>query len=254
MAVPGETTVRGARRAMVVAVVGSLVLAAGLGIVALLGGAFGELQARILLSTTTVAAFGTTALCHLAVVTRSVRAVGFTGIAASLGAAGCALTLTWRDWSVDGQGDATWWKALGLLTVVAVALAHANLLLLLAGHARPAVRAGLVATLLAIAGVAVLVAVPILTEGEVPGPDGEAYWRWLGVLGILDALGTVALPVLGLVLRRARVTGGDTADGVPAATVRLVLELPAELAARLDGRGGSREAAAVAVLERELSR
>lgn len=268
MSAPGQTVVRkvrGVRRAMIVAVVGSLVVAAVLGILALVSGEFGELQARIVLTTTTVAAFGTTSLCHLAVVTRSVRAVGFTGIAASLGAAVCALVLTWWDRSGDGL-DEIWWKALGVLTLAAVSLAQANLLLLLAARTRAAVRVSLAGTLLAITGVAVLIALPILTEGEVPGPDGSAYWRWLGVLGILDALGTIALPVLGLVLRSDSGSGSDPGSDPDAdpgsgsggadrpATVRLVLELPAELAERLDDRAGTREAAAVAVLERELSR
>ena len=263
MSAPGQTSVRsvrGVRRAMIVAVVGSLVVAAVLGILALVSGEFGELQARIVLTTTTVAAFGTTSLCHLAVVTRSVRAVGFAGIAASLGAAVCALVLTWRDWSGDGAPDEVWWKALGVLTLAAVSLAQANLLLLLAGRTSPAVRASLAGTLLAITGVAVLVALPILTEGEVPGPDGSAYWRWLGVLGILDALGTIALPVLGLVLRPGPGSGSDSdsdsdsEDAHRPATVRLVLELPVELAERLDDRADTREVAAVALLERELRR
>ncbi|MFP5070424.1 hypothetical protein ACLFMI_12250 [Pseudonocardia nantongensis] len=275
MSAPGQTSVRsvrGVRRAMIVTVVGSLVVAAVLGILALVSGEFGELQARIVLTTTTVAAFGTTSLCHLAVVTRSVRAVGFAGIAASLGAAVCALVLTWRDWSGDGAPDEVWWKALGVLTLAAVSLAQANLLLLLAGRTSPAVRASLAGTLLAITGVAVLIALPILTEGEVPGPDGSAYWRWLGVLGILDALGTIALPVLGLVLRRGPGPGpgpgsgsgsgsdsdsdsdSDSEDAHRPATVRLVLELPVELAERLDDRADTREVAAVALLERELRR
>jgi hypothetical protein len=239
-------TVRGARRATIVAVVVSLVLAAVLGIAALLGGEFGELQGRILLTTVTVAAFGTTSLCHLAVVTRSVRAVGFTGIAASLVAALCALVLIWRDWS--GEVAEGWSKALALSAIAAVSLAQANLLLLLAGRRHPVIRVSLGVTLLAITAAAVMVALPILTDGDIPGDDGDGYWRALGVVGILDALGTIALPVLGLVLRR------PDEHGEPQATVRLVLDLPAELAERLDARtgGGSREAAALVVLEQGL--
>ncbi len=239
------TTVRGARRATIVAVVVSLVLAAALGIAALLGGEFGKLQGQILLTTVTVAAFGTTSLCHLAVVTRSVRAVGFAGIAASLGAALCALVLIW--WSA-GQDAEGWYKALAVSAIAAVSLAQANLLLLLAGRRYPVIRVSLGVTLLAITVAGVMVALPILTDGEIPGADDEGYWRGLGVVGILDALGTIALPVLGLVLRRPDQGGGRQA------TVRLVLDLPAGLAEQLDARAGegSREAAALVVLEQGL--
>lgn len=43
----------------------------------------------------------------------------------------------------------------------------------------------------------------VLTDGEIPGGDDGWYWRLLGVAAIVDALGTIALPVLGLVLRPA---------------------------------------------------
>ncbi|ALE73698.1 hypothetical protein FRP1_12715 [Pseudonocardia sp. EC080625-04] len=249
------TTARGARRGMIVLVVASLVVASLLGIVALLTGEFGELQGRIVVTTLVVAAFGTTALCHLAVVTRAVRAVGFGGLAASLGAAVCALVLIWQDWSGPGPGEG-WWKSLALLTIAAVSLAHANLLLLLAGRPHPAIRTGLAVTLAAIAVVAVMLAIPVVTDGEIPGSSDEWYWRWFGVAGIVDALGTIALPVLGLVLRRPEPV---TAPGAPAPepageTVRLVLDLPADLAHRLDDHagGGSRENAALDVLHRGL--
>lgn len=236
---------------MIVAVVVSLAISAALGIAAVLGGEFGELQGRILFSTLVVAAFGTTSLCHLAVVARSVRSVGFTGVAVSLGAAACALVLIWDDRSA-GEPDASWWKALGVLGIAAFSLAQANLLLLLAAGADRAVRGGLVVTLIAVTGVAVLCALPVLTDGRIPGPDDEPYLRSLAVLGILDALGTIALPVLGLVLRRRAPIPAPAADDAPE-TVRLVLELPAELAGRLDERGGSRETAAVAALAEALA-
>ncbi|MBP2367926.1 hypothetical protein [Pseudonocardia parietis] len=262
---PGDgrvTTVRGARRAMIVAVVASLVVASAMGIVALLSGEFGDLQVRIVLSTLVVAGFGTTALCHLAVVTRTVRVVGFAGLVASGGAALAALVLIWQDWSQASSEGLV--KALLLLTVAAVSLAHANLLLLLADRGHPAIRVGLVATLLAIAVVAVMLALPVLTDGEIPGSDDGWYWRWLGVAGIVDALGTIALPVLGLVLRPAEFTPASPPPSPPEPTepesteltesVRLVLDLPPELAARLDvhAGGGSMENAALDVLHRGL--
>lgn len=307
---------------MIVAVVASLLVASLCGIVALLGGGFGDLQARIVATTLIVAAFGTSALCHLAVVTRAVRALGFAGLAASVVAAGAALWLVWGgDGLFEGDGDGSLLKTLLVATIVAISLAHANLLLLLAERRRTVIRAGLGLTLAAIAVVATMLALPVITDGAVG--DREWYWRWFGVAGIVDALGTIALPVLALVLRGRRhepaatdpaatgtqlgstgaatgsvssgpasagntttgaatagtassgaradgaaaptaaVAGSDGAGGDDAGTpsaesdvapVRIVLDLPADLVARLDAAAGgqARDAAALRVLRNAL--
>lgn len=295
MTAPAASPVRGARRAMIVAVVASLLVASLCGIVALLGGGFGDLQARIVATTLIVAAFGTSALCHLAVVTRAVRVLGFAGLAASVIAAGAALWLVWSgDELFEGDGDGSVLKTLLVATIVAISLAHANLLLLLAERRRTVIRTGLVLTLAAIAVVATMLALPVITDGAVGG--GEWYWRWFGVAGIVDALGTIALPVLALVLRGRRehgptslgpastgivstgtVSTGTAAEddgaGIPsavpevaadtapnaaqdAAPVRIVLDLPADLVARLDAAadGQPRNAAALRVLRNALVR
>jgi hypothetical protein len=186
------SVVRGIRRTAIVAIVVSLVLAAILGIVALLSGEFGETQNKILFTTLTVAAFGTTALCHLAVVARAVRFVGFAGLAASAGAALCSFVLIWGDWS-GYEWQAPWVKALSVLAILAISLAQANLLLLLAARPQLLIGVALGVTLVAIAVVAVMYTIPILTDYEIPGMnDADTYWRWLGVAAILDVLGTIA--------------------------------------------------------------
>lgn len=211
---------RGLRRAAVILIVVSLVAAAGLGIAVLFGTGFGDVQGKILVTTLVIAAFSITALCHLAIVGRALRVVGWVGIAASLGALVAALVLIWSDgslWSSD------WWKALWILTVLAVTLAQANLLLLFASRQRTPVRVALWGTLGAMTVVAVMIWVPILTDGRVG--DGDAYWRWFGAFAILDALGTILVPILGLLLK-------DTRPGVAV----LSIELPTELAERLRAR------------------
>ncbi len=201
-----SSVVRGVRRAAIIAIIASLAVAALLGIIALLSGDFGETQARILGTTLTVAAFGTTALCHLAVVARPVRVVGYVGIAASAIAAVCALVLIWGDLPWEQLDPVL--KGLLVFGIVAASLAQANLLLLLSGRRHRVIRVALAVTLVAIGVVAVMFILPIVTDGAIPGDDGEEAWvRTLGVVGILDALGTIALPILGLVLGRAAGAG-----------------------------------------------
>lgn len=230
------SVVRGIRRAAIIGIIVSLVVAAGLGIFALLSGEFGDVQARVLGTTLTFAAFGTTALCHLATVSRRVRAVGFAGIAASVIAATCALVLIWA----DSLGE-TWeaiLKGLVLAAIAAVSLAQANLLLLLTGRPHRLIRVTLGVTLAAIAVVAVMIAVPLLTDNDIPGDDaGEVYWRIFGVIAILDALGTIALPILGLVLRTP-VAGADAGVAGAAAAEQgsRAVTLPAGLATQLAER------------------
>lgn len=237
--------VRGVRRGAIIVIVVSLAIAAAVGIVALLSGEFGDLQSKVLLSTLTVAAFGTTALCHLAVVARAVRVVGFVGIGASAAAAVSSFVLIWGEWP-GWEWQEPWTKALVVLSILAVSLAQANLLLLLAARPQLVVRLALGVTLAAIAIVAVMVWVPVLSDGEIPGEHGEGYWRGFGVVAILDALGTIALPILALVLRRSAAPRPR----------ELRLELPDDLAARLDSRaesgGMTREQITLDALEAHL--
>lgn len=208
------SVVRGVRRAAIIAIVASLAVAALLGIIALLSGEFGDTQARILGTTLTIAAFGTTALCHLAVVARPVRVVGYVGIAASVAAAGCALVLIWGELSWEQTEPVL--KGLFVSIIVAVSLAQTNLLLLLSGRRHRAIRIGLGVTLAAIAIVALMLVPPILSDGEIPGPAyDEAWWRTFGVVAILDALGTIALPILALVLGRTEDPAEPAAPGRP---------------------------------------
>jgi hypothetical protein len=236
--------IRGLRRAAIVVVIASLVLAGTLGMVALLSGEFGETQGRILLTTLAVAAFGLTALCHLAVATQRIRALGYIGIAASIAALVPALVLIWS-WFDLRESTSDWFRALGVLSILAITLAQANLLLRSATSPRPIVRIGLTITLAAAAIVAIMLWLPILTEGEVPGSD-TGYWRFFGVIAIVDVIGTIAVPIIGLVVR------GRPGDGA-----RLALDIPTDLLARLDAdaaaRGTDRSSAAIAALERGLA-
>lgn len=179
------------RRLVSSVVMGSFAVAALIGIVALLGGGdFGETEGRVLLTTVVVGTESVAVLCYLAVSGRF-AVVGLAGGAASLVASGLALWLTW-----GGDDPSSVWEAFGVAVTLAASLAQACLLLSLA--ARNGVGAGLAATLLAIAVVAVMVVVPIVGEGDV----GDGYWRTFGVVAILDALGTVVTTATNAARRR----------------------------------------------------
>jgi len=244
--VANRAVLRGVRRTAVVVTIVALAVCAVLGIVLLLSG-WGETQGRVLGTAFAVALFATTSLCHLAQVGRPLRIVGFAGIVASALALVPALFLIWADWWTLGGDASAWaWKSLAVLGVLAGSLAQANLLLLLAGRHRAVVRGLLVGVLVVIAVVAVMIWLPVLSDGEIPGWEGgDWYWRLFGTIVILDALGTIVLPVLGLVLKDAR----------PGYAV-LTLQAPAELVARLDARaaatGSTRAEAATAAISRGL--
>ena len=198
---------KGVRRAAVIVILVGVAITAVIGIAVLLTGSFGEVQARVLGTAGAVAVFAALALCHLAQAGRPLRLVGYAGIAVSVAALALALLLVWHDWATLDDWD-LWgqvWKWFAVLAIAAATLAHANLLLLLATRRHPAVRWTLWATLAAIAAVAVMLWIPILSDGRVPGAGAsDGYWRGFGVAAILDGVGTIVLPVLGGVLREAR--------------------------------------------------
>lgn len=231
---------RTARRSAIIAIVVSLSLTALIGIITLLSGDFGETQGKVLLTTLLLAGFSITVLCHLAVVGRALQVVGFVGVGVSAVALVAGLLLIWRDWGNYDDVEPLL-KTFGVFGVLAVSFAHANLLLLLGQRRNQTVRLLLYITVAIIGAVALLLCLPIATGGEIPGDNGDWYWRLLGVVAILDVLGSIVLPVTGRFLRDDR-------------RVRLELELSEELDARLTAAaaGGSREAAAIAALEKAL--
>lgn len=254
-------TIGAARKGAIYGIIVSFSLAAIVGIIALLSGDFGETQGKIILTTLLMGATSITALCHLAIADRAMRVVGFVGLAASGVALVTGLVLIWRDWNDSTQED--WFRTFIIAGIIAVSFAHANLLLLLAGRRRLVIRIGLMVTLAMIAGVAIMLILVVASNGDIPGFENEGwYWRLFGVLGILDVLGTVVVPVLAIFVRDApAVAIVDAADApaaaVPATHGSLSLTLPADLATALQQRaaaeGVDAATAAVAALRRGLA-
>ncbi|MBA3743095.1 hypothetical protein [Sporichthya sp.] len=167
---------------------------AAIGIYAVLVGSFSSTGVRILTSTLLVGIFCMLSLIAVSVLDTRFRSVGTAGISTACTALAQGLFLIW---SVgDEMPDDTMFllaRGFFLAGIVAVALAHAALLLRIDLAGSGPITAVRAATLTTMTFVAVLVAAP-LVHTEVW--DHGAYWRLLGSLAILDVLGTVCLPVL----------------------------------------------------------
>lgn len=221
------TTPGSLRRLVVTTTLGSFSIAALLGVLALLGsGDFGEGQARVLGTTLLVGLTSVAVLCYLATSETAYQPVGVLGGFAVLVPLFTGLWLIWADYS-GSDSDAVW-QSFSVGIVAASTLAQASLLLGLVGANRPL--RPLLLTTLALAGVlGVLVSVVILG-----GDDGDILWRVIGIVAILDVLGTVVSIALGVVARvgGSPTTGGAAASSTGAATIAL----PGPLAAVLDER------------------
>jgi len=209
-----QRTLKGFRRAAVWTIIVSLVAAALIGIATIVSGEFGELQGKVLLTTLAVAGAAILALCHLAVLNRDVKVLGWIGIATSAIALIAAVTLIWWNWNDTGMYGAgsvytNIAKLFAVSLLLAVSFAHANLLLLLANAPIRWMRTALDLTLVLIGIVPLLVIPVILSDGGFPPQSlADVYWRFFGVILILDALGTVALPVVTIIVRGQRKAAG----------------------------------------------
>lgn len=245
-----EHTVKGVRRAAIWTIIVSLVAAAGIGIATIVTGNFGELQSKVLLTTLAVAAFAILALCHLAIITKDVRVLGWIGIGTSGLALASSIVLIWWDWNSFGySGPSSIYMAITktftISTLAAVSFAHANLMLLMARTPLRWMRIALDVNLVLIGIVPLLVVPVILTDGTFPPASlSDVYWRFFGVVIILDALGTVALPITSLILR-----GQRRAAGLESAPESVTITLRDEDASWIVARAGESRSTPLAVVE-----
>jgi len=202
------------RRIAATLTIGSFSIAALMGIAALLaGGSFGEGEARILLTTLIVGCASICMLCYIATAGTRWAMVGLAGGIAVVLPVATALVLVWSDWDDVPEGLL---KTFGVGVVVAVTLAQICLLLGVAG-ARPGLRLVLTGTVVLAAVLAALISSLIL--GTIENDD---IWRLLGVIAILDVLGTL------VTIAMAKFGGGDD-EAVPAGRLRVTLpEAPAD--------------------------
>lgn len=180
------------RTTIVAITIGSFSIAALMGVTALLGGGdFGETEVRILLTTLLAGVSSIAVLCYLATGGTRFQTVGVVGGLAALVPLATGLAIIWGD-PVWGDDDGPL-KAFGVGAIVAGSLAQVCLLLAVAGRARPGVRGLLVATVAVITLMAAQTSLLVLEIGQFD----DAYLRILGVVAILDVLGTVVVAALG---------------------------------------------------------
>jgi hypothetical protein len=206
------------RRLILTATIGSFSFAALMGVVALLGAGFDDNQYRVL-STTLVAGFTSVAvLCYLGTAGSRFQLVGILGGLACVVPTVTALMLIWAE---DSFGD-DMWRTFGVGAVVAATLAQVCLLLGVAG-ARRSVGWLLWPTV----GLAALLAA-ILSAQIVGDSASDNSIRFLGVVAILDVLGTVVTIALAKF---------GSASPAPALTVGLSGALAARLAGLAETQG-----------------
>ena len=225
------------RRAIVTVTIVSFTVAALLGVLALLGGDFGDTQVRVLLTTVTVGVVSIAVLCYLSTAGTPFQVVGALGGAAVLVPLGAALVLIWAEDQL-GSNDDAFFQAFGVGAVVAGTLAQACLLLAIAYRKSPVVRV-LLAVTLVLAGLLAAILSGLILGAEA---EGDVVARAIGVIAILDVLGTVVVAALGKF--------GPGPDGV--ARISLPDELVAELDRRVAATGLSRDAVAAAAIEQYL--
>ena len=212
------TATAGARTHIVRLTIGSFSLAALLGVVALLGGgALGRTEGRVLLTTVLVGVASVAVLCYLATGGTPFQLVGVAGGAVVAVPILTGLVLIWADLGQDAVDLVG--RTFGVGTTAAATLAQACLLLVLGARGRPAVRWLLAGTLALATVLAVALSALLVTQDDPPG----VVLRGMGVLAILDVLGTVVVSALSRL-------------GPPVGTASVTI--PATLATRVDAVRG----------------
>jgi len=223
------------RRLVVALTIGSFSIAALMGVIALLGGGnFGEREGQVLVTTLIVGTTSVAMLCYLATAGTRFQAVGVVGGIVVLAPFATSLLMVWADEIV---GDL--YQLFGVGITLAATLAQLSLLLALAGD-RSRVRVVLWATVVLASVVAVIVSGMIAAED---GSDG--LFRFLGVLAILDVLGTVVTLALALF-------GNRSADD-PGAPVRIPPRLEQQVSAAAAEQHVPRDQVVADALDRYFS-
>jgi hypothetical protein len=179
------------RRAVLAVTISSFSIAALMGIGALLGaGGFGETSVRVLLTTVVAGCASVVTLCCLVAVAGRFHAVGVAGFLLALVTAGLGLVLVWGPWE---DLDESLYQTFGVAIAASLTMAQICLVLGLAGGRR-----SLAPVMWTTVGLALFVfsMVSTLITGYDDPSDG--FFRVLGIIAILDVLGTLVTIAVGV--------------------------------------------------------
>lgn len=203
-------------RALLFLAIGALCLAALVAIGILPLGSFGETEGKVLLTVVGIAGYSMLGLAATTAIGRDPAWLGPAGLAISAVAFGLFVALIWAAPEQSLLG-----RLMGTFLVLAVALVHAALLLLLTGRVGEGplctVRR---ATLVASSVLAGMIIGPLLFDWE---PSG-AYFRVLGAAAVLAVLGTLLVPILRKLAAgtpRGWTAGADGGDGAACARLEM---------------------------------
>ncbi|MBI3744573.1 MAG: hypothetical protein HY261_09875 [Chloroflexi bacterium] len=192
MIMPNGRTLAGSQRPLtrivLITLVAALVVSAAVAIVFVIRGHFGHTEAKVLGTTGVVAGFGIfTFPCMLHYERGRFTALSAFGIASSLLLACLLIAGIWVN---DGVSNDQFWQTVVSVAIAAVGTNHIAVMLFAKSPHR-LVRLTLYATL-------TLTSILALTLiGAVWGePDSDGFLRFVAVLSILDALGTLSVPIV----------------------------------------------------------
>lgn len=185
-------------------VIGAVVAAGLVGIVAVLFGEFGLVAEQLLMTIVVVIVFALLSWYDADVSSRRSGAFALASVATSLYLLVAGFCKIWIV-VPDQYGDSSWvvieqfWQWVGVAIVARAALLHVHLLLTI--HRRyptPVLQAVAVGTIVVIGLLAFMLSLPLLFTGATYAPW---FWRTVWVLVILDLLGTVVVPLSNALFR-----------------------------------------------------
>ncbi|MBI5467218.1 MAG: hypothetical protein HY975_03325 [Candidatus Kerfeldbacteria bacterium] len=180
------------RRFFVIGLISALTVSALIAIAIFAVGKFGLIEFKILGTTGSVAGFSLIGLCCSLVAERPNFKVF-----ATIGIVLAALSLLFIEILIWGEVSSNaFFDLTSSVNIIAIAMAHASLLLLAFGP-RPPLNIVITATCVII-GVLAAMLLYVVFSDDFPG---EGFFRILGSVAILDALGTVVTPLLKKVIK-----------------------------------------------------
>jgi hypothetical protein len=179
------------RRAVLAVTISSFSIAALMGIGALLGaGDFGETSVRVLLTTVVVGCASVLTLCCLVAVDGRFHVIGVAGFLLTSATTVLGLVVVWGPWEDLSENV---YQTFGVAVAASLTMAQACLMLGLAGTRR-----SLAPVMWGTVGLAVVVfsmVSTLITGYDEPADD---FFRTLGIVAILDVLGTLVTIAVGV--------------------------------------------------------